>query len=383
MSDTAAPEPDCVQGAPHPRQTRLLYGQQDAEKEFLDAFVTGRLHHGWILTGPIGVGKATLAWRIARFLRATQEPESGGGLFAPPPPPTSLDIPEDHPVVARTRALTETGLYLVRRGGKGDREEKRRENFLLGEFSEVIRIEEVRGLANFLHMSNTEGGRRVVIVDCADDMNAQAANGLLKMLEEPPARTTLLLISHQPSRLLSTIRSRCRALRLKPLSVENMHSALQQTGLDVVETPALAELSAGSVGEAIRLVRLGGLEMYERLVAMFATLPVLDRQRALKLAELAAQRGGGERFELLLTLIDVFVTRAARTGATGRPPTVEAASGEIDLLARLAPDARAARTWAVAAQEITDRSRHGKAVNLDPAALVLDTVFKIKKTATV
>ena len=286
-------------------------------------------------------------------------------------------------VMTRTRALTDSGLFLVRRGGKGDREEKRKENFLLGEFSEVIRIEEVRALGNFLHMSNTEGGRRVVIVDSADEMNTQAANGLLKMLEEPPAQTTLLLISHQPSRLLPTIRSRCRELRLKPLSAGNMHEALQQTGMDVDESPALAELAAGSVGEAIQLVQQGGLEMYEHLVALFATLPRLDRQRALKLAEAAAQRGAGDRFELLLTLIDIFVNRLARAGATGHPPAVEAAPGEGALLARLSQDASAARAWAAVAQEITDRSRHGKAVNLDPAALVLDTVFKIQKTATV
>lgn len=382
MSDDVAPEPDRVRGAPHPRETERLLGQQDAEADFLDAFTSGRLHHGWILTGPKGVGKATLAWRIARFLLATPDPGSEEGLFSPPPP-SSLDIPGGHPVMARTRALTEAGLFLVRRGGKGDREEKRRENFLQGEFSDVIRIEEMRALGNFLHMSNTEGGRRVVIVDCADEMNTQAANGLLKMLEEPPAQTTLLLISHQPSRLLPTIRSRCRELRLKPLSAENMHEALQQTGMDVDESPALAELAAGSVGEAIQLVQQGGLEMYEHLVALFATLPRLDRQRALKLAEAAAQRGAGDRFELLLTLIDIFVNRLARAGATGHPPAVEAAPGEGTLLVRLSQDASAARAWAAAAQEITDRSRHGKAVNLDPAALVLDTVFKIQKTATV
>jgi len=383
--DSPRIEPDRIEGAPHPRETPRLIGQGAAERDFLDAFNTDRLHHAWMITGPRGVGKATLAWSIARFLLATPSPGSDdGGLFGDAPPaPESLDIPADHPVARRLLAGSDPGLYLVRRGGAGSTESDRDKAFAEGRFSKDIRIPEIRGLSRFIHLSATDGGRRVVIVDAADQMNTQAANALLKMLEEPPARTTLLLVTHQPSRLLPTIRSRCRMLRLAPLSPDDMARALSQAGVDLGEdgdAATLAALSGGSVGEAVRLINLGGVEMYRELVAIAGTMPRLDRARALKLAEAAATRGAEDRFELLLGLTDLFLARLARAGALG-PPAPEAVPGEADLLARLSPGPLQGRAWADCAQEIGARARHGRAVNLDPASLVLDTVFRIQQTA--
>ena len=381
MSDDNAPLPDRIEGAPHPRETPQLIGQGAAEQGFLEAFNTGRLHHGWLITGPRGVGKATLAWRIARFLLATPLEDDGGLFGDAPPQPTTLDIDPDHPVARRIAAGSDPGLYLVRRWGAGSSERDREKNFEEGKFSQDIRVSEIRGLARFIHLSSTEGGRRVVIVDAADEMNMQAANALLKMLEEPPARTTLLLVSHQPSRLLPTIRSRCRELRLSALTPEDMATALAQAGVDPgPDTAALAELSGGSVGEAVRLMNLGGLQIYGELVAIFKGLPQPDRGRALKLAEAAGMRGAEEKLDLLIWLVDLFLSRLARSGALG-PPPVEAAPGEADLFTRLAPHAHAGRAWADCAQQVGARTRHARAVNLDPAALVLDTVFKIQQTA--
>ncbi|TNF61069.1 MAG: DNA polymerase III subunit delta', partial [Rhodobacteraceae bacterium] len=201
--DTDIAQPDQAPGAPHPRETLRLLGQAQAEAEFLAAFATGRLHHGWLLTGPQGIGKATLAWRIARFLLATPDPQEDG-LFGAPPPPASLDIAPDHPVARRMLARAEPGLAQVIRSLHPK----------TGKLRDVITVEDVRDLHRFFGLSATDGGRRVVIVDAADEMNPQAANALLKMLEEPPRRATLLLVAHQPSRLLATIRSRCRTLRL-------------------------------------------------------------------------------------------------------------------------------------------------------------------------
>ena len=370
MSDDDLPAPDQAPGAPHPRETPVLFGQDEAQADFLNAFATGRMHHGWLLTGPEGVGKATLAWRIARFLLATP-PVEDDGLFGAPPPPETLDIDSDHPVARRILAGAEPGLARVTRNANDQ-----------GRMREQIVVDDIRRLSRFFGLSAADGGRRVVIVDAADEMNTSAANALLKMLEEPPARTTILLVSHQPTRLLPTIRSRCRSLRLKPLSPDDMAQALAQAGADLPDdTAALSALAAGSVGAALRLLALDGLGQYDRLVALLGTLPRLDRQSALKLAESASGRGAADNFDQLLTLVDILLSRLARTGATGQPPAPEAAPGEAQILTRLAPDPHKARAWAALAASVGARGRHGQAVNLDPAALVLDTVFKIQDTA--
>ncbi len=371
MSDDL-PEPDRIEGAPHPRETTRLFGQTAAEASFLQAFNSGRLHHGWLITGPRGVGKATLAWSIARFLLATP-PADDAGLFGAPPPAKTLEISPDHPVAHRLQALSEPGLFLVRR--PWDEKTKK--------LKSQITVDEVRKLKNFFSLSAADGGRRVVIVDAMDEMNVSAANALLKLLEEPPENTTLLLISHQPSRLLPTIRSRCRELRLHTLSPDDMGLALAQAGApEDTQTEALAELAAGSVGEALRLLNLGGLEMYRELVGLYGTLPRLDRARALQLANAASARGAETKLDLLLALNDLLLARLARAGALGRPPAQQATQGEADLFMRLAPTPQKAREWANLAQEISARTGHARAVNLDPSALILDTVFKIQQTAS-
>lgn len=368
MSDDL-PEPDAIEGAPHPRHTARLIGQTQAEATFLQAFNSTRLHHGWLITGPRGVGKATLAWRLARFLLAT--PDEDGGMFAPPPP-DSLDIPDSHPVSHRLAALTESRMFLLRRAPNEKRDK----------LQTVISVEEVRKMKSFFALSAADGGRRVAIIDSIDDMNVAAANALLKLLEEPPARVTMLMISHQPAKLLPTIRSRCRELRLAPLSAEDLSDALTQAGGEVApeDRVALAELAGGSVGEAFRMTNLDGLKLYESLIRLFGTLPRLDRPRALSLAEAGAGKGAEAQFELIVSLLDLFLARLARAGTLQQLPP-EAAKGEADLIARLSPSAWAARGWADAAQHLGLRARRGKAVNLDPAALLMDMVLHINETA--
>ncbi|MCA3553415.1 MAG: DNA polymerase III subunit delta', partial [Rhodobacter sp.] len=193
---------------------------------------------------------------------------------------------------------------------------------------------------------------------------------------------TLLLVSHQPWRLLPTIRSRCRELRLGPLSAPDLAQALVAAGGEADGAGAMAELSGGSVGEAIRIANLDGMKLYARILALFASLPRIDRPRALALAEAGAGRGpeAEASFELILGLVDLFLARLARAGVTGAPPP-EAASGEAALIARLAPDAAAALVWADLAQSLSARARRGRAVNLDPASLLMDMVLKIDETA--
>ena len=367
MADDINPEFDRVEGAPHPRDTATLYGQQLAETTFLEAVNSGRLHHGWLITGPRGVGKATLAWRIARFLLT--QPPPGAGLFGAPQHPISLDCPLGHPVLPRIAALSEPRLKLVRRDW--DVENKKLDS--------VITVDRIRKLKEYFQLSAADGGKRVAIIDTADEMNPQAANALLKLLEEPPKDAFLLLISHQPSRLLPTIRSRCRELRCAMLGADDIALALQQAGAAVTDPVALAELSGGSVGEAIRLITLDGLATYGQLVALMASLPRLDRHRMLALTDSASGKGNEARFDLIVRLTDILLARLARTGLFAPPP--EAAKGETALLQRLSPGADAARRWAALQAQLGARARTGKAVNLDPAALLLDMVLTIDQTA--
>jgi DNA polymerase-3 subunit delta' len=249
-----------------------------------------------------------------------------------------------------------------------------------GKLRTEITAEPVRALKKFFQMSSADGGRRVVIVDVADEMNVSAANSILKELEEPPALTTILLLAHQPSALLPTIRSRCRVLRCNTLGPNDMSAALTQAGITIPETEAITALAGGSVGEAIRLVNLDGLKLYADLVQLFDGLPNMPRPAALRLAESCVGKAGEQRFPLMIDLIDTFLARAARAGLLGQPQT-QGAPGEARLLARLAPHDVAARKWATLQQDISARTRRGRAVNLDPAALILDMLFKIEETA--
>jgi DNA polymerase-3 subunit delta' len=181
---------------------------------------------------------------------------------------------------------------------------------------------------------------------------------------------------------LPTIRSRCRELRLGALSPADLSDALTQAGGEVApeERTALAELAGGSVGEAFRMTNLDGLALYQKITDLMATLPRMDRIRALALAEAGAARGAEARFDLIVTLLDLFLARLARAGTLGQCPP-EAAKGEAALIARLSPHPYAARQWADLAQHLGLRARRAKAVNLDPAALLMDMLLKIDETA--
>lgn len=379
MSEAGLPEPDRVSGAPHPRETLRVFGHSTAEQTFLSAWASGRLHHGWLITGPRGVGKATLAWAMARFLLATPDPQDDG-LFGAPPLPETLSISPDHPVARRMMALSEPGLFLLRRGGAGSTENDQEKALAEGRFSADIRVSEVRKLKGFFSLSAADGGRRVVIVDAADELNTNAANAILKLLEEPPARTTLLLVCHQPARLLPTIRSRCRTLRLGALDPQDMQKALDQAGISPVpETlPALSELAGGSVGAAIRLHQLEGLSLYADILGVLASEPRPDRPRLLALAQSCTGKGAEDRLDLLLTLTEHLAARLAKTGVIGAPP-VQACKGESTLMSRLSATPERARAWAEAAQKALDRARHARAVNIDPATLITDLLLNLGK----
>lgn len=367
MSDDTLPQADQVTGAPHPRETETLHGHTSAETAFLDAHTSGRLHHAWLITGPKGIGKATLAWRIARFL-AAQPVANDGGLFDPPPSPSSLDIPSDHPVWRRCLQLAEPRIALCRRAW--DDKAKR--------LKSALTVDEVRKLKGHFTLSAVDGGRRVALIDAVDEMNTAAANALLKLLEEPPIDTVLLLICHQPARLLPTIRSRCRTLRLSPPSDEDFARALAAMGRPLDDLTALHHLTAGSVGEAVRLLEQDGLALFDQIVALLCTAPGMDRQAIAALGATAAGRANAESYQMLTDLTQLVLARFARAGIAG-PETLTPA--EMPVAARLCPDTHKARIWAELQQNLTQRVAHARAVNLDPEQVILDMFLTIEKTA--
>lgn len=236
-----------------PRENHLLLGQDAAEQRLSDAMDSGRMHHAWLLTGPSGIGKATLAYRFARHLLAGA-PRGG-----------SLALPPEHPVFRRVAAGTHADLLTIER----EWDEKRKR--LRGE----IVIDTVRGIAGFLRLTPAEGGWRVVIVDGAEDINRNAANALLKVLEEPPPRAVLLLVCSAAGRLLPTIRSRCRRLRMAPLTDPTVDTLLQRYKPDADQDrrDRLVSLAEGSIGRALTLADSDGIPAAELVERVLDALP--------------------------------------------------------------------------------------------------------------
>ena len=366
MSDL--PQADKIDGLPHPNETVRLYGHDGARAEVLEAVNANRLHHAWMLTGPKGIGKATLAYHIARFLLAQKLP--GDSLFGTPPPSTSLEVDQDHPIASRIRAGSEPGLCVLRRPV----DEK------TGKLKTVITVDTVRELRKFFNLSAAGNGRRIVIVDCIDDMNSNAANALLKVLEEPPTDAVLLLVTHQPNRILPTIRSRCRRLACSPLSPKNLQKATEIALPDHAFDNGIITLAEGSVGQAAELALTDGLKNYAMIIDMCRTLPRFDRTKLLKLAN-STGRGTDGKFDQILNLMDIFISRLARSAVS--PDSVhEGAVGESEVFGRLCPDQNAARLWANTQLELSQRARQGKTANLDPSSLILDMGLRIEKTAS-
>ncbi len=365
MSDPdEIPESDRIEGAPHPRETPVLFGQDAAAATFLEAFNQGRLHHSWLITGPKGIGKATLAWNITRFLLANDEDT---GMLGSPATDT-LHIEPANPVFRRVAALAEPGVFLCRR--PWDEKKKR--------LKTAITVEEVRKLKSFFTLSAADGGWRIAIVDAADEMNTSAENALLKVLEEPPAKTVILLISHQPAKLLPTIRSRCRELRCNPLTPDALGQVMEQAGFPDSNSDTLNALSGGSAGESIDLLANDGLEIYQNILSLLATAPRMNRPRIIALGEKCAGKGSEGRYDMTVRLLMLALSRLALNGAKGSNHAID---GEAELAARLSNNPYQAREWATLVQELTGRIAHARAVNLDPAQVILDTFLSIDATA--
>jgi len=249
---------------PHPRATTVLHGHSQAEQALLDAYRGGRLPHAWLLGGPVGIGKATLAYRMARFVLAHPDPNA-----APVQRATSLQLDPEHPVARRVAAQAQGDLLVL----------ERTVNEKTGNLRQDIQVDDVRRTVSFFGSTAGEGGWRVAVVDAVDELNAAGANALLKVLEEPPRRALLLLVSHSSQRVLPTIRSRCRLLALRPLEQDDVaRAAAAAVGADPddANVKAVAAIAEGSVGRALALLDADALALRERINALLDRLPAVD-----------------------------------------------------------------------------------------------------------
>ena len=262
----------------HPREIFDLIGHEAAEAAFEASRQRGRLHHAWLLTGPEGVGKATFAYRAARRLLGAPADPAHGVLGANP----------DHPVSRQIIARSHPDILVIERVGED------------GKVRKVIPVDEARRLAEFFSKSPASAPHRVAIVDAADDLNINAANALLKTLEEPPERGVLLMISHSPGRLLPTIRSRCRRLAFQPLEIEAAADFVRARE-DVTEEAALrlAKMAGGAPGRAWSLAAGKALDLDDAARALLADLPRVDEAMALSLADRFRGGEGQAQFNLL------------------------------------------------------------------------------------
>ena len=282
--------------APDPRANPLLLGHAEAEATFLDALRSGRMHHAWLITGPDGIGKATLAFRFARRLLA--------GI----PPTDASDLDPTDPIFRRVAAGTHADMLTI----------EREVNAKTGRMKRDIAVDDVRDIGGFMSLTPAEGGWRVVVVDGAEDMNLSSANALLKVLEEPPPRAILLLVCAAPGRLLPTIRSRCRRLRLAPLDDASMRQLLEQylPRLTGDERDRLVTLAEGSPGRALMLAEEEGLAIAALVNKLFDDLPDLPISRGYEIADALARSETG--FSVLMEMMRTGIASAVRETERGR-----------------------------------------------------------------
>jgi DNA polymerase III subunit delta' len=354
---------------PAPRENPSLSGHEGAEEELLQAFILGRLPHGLLITGPHGIGKATLAFRFARFLLSQEAEPSTGGLFTQTLP-TSLALPPEHPVFRRVASNGHADLLTVERGIDPKRKRERTE----------IVVQDTRAIAAFLHLTPAEGGWRIVIVDTADEMNRNAANAVLKILEEPPNRAILILVSDNPGRLLPTIRSRCRRLALRPLTDAVVADLLGRyhPDLSASDRVALMELAEGSIGHAIELAEEGGLALHRRLLDLLGRLPELDGAELHAFAEAVARWGSEDAFKVLAELLPATLARSIAKAA--QSDAGAAGEGGEAKLAKLMAR-RGLDRWVEVWEKIAELFAQADVVNLDRKQVVLNAFFALEEAA--
>ncbi|MBB4041575.1 DNA polymerase-3 subunit delta' [Microvirga flocculans] len=326
--DQGMAEPDQFEGAPHPREQFAFFGHSEGEEAFLEGLRSGRLHHAWLLGGPQGIGKSTLAYRVARTVL---DPHKGSDRAL-----SSLGVPADSQVARQVAALSHPNLAVLRRAPATEKKAA----------STTIPVEAVRRALGMFGSTAADGGYRVCIVDSAEDLTVSSANALLKVIEEPPPRSLFLIVSHAPQRVLPTIRSRCRRLLLRPLDDSSIKAAIRSLGSPWSEIPdevvdQALRYGEGSVRRTLELLDEEKVAFIEQVTKLLDALPRSDTKQVFALAEALSKRDADDSYELTLETVQRWVSERlherAGLGASRLAPLVEVcekigrAAREIDV----------------------------------------------------
>jgi DNA polymerase-3 subunit delta' len=338
---------DKADGPPHPRERNGLVGHGKAELAVLEALRARRFAHAWLIGGPEGIGKATFAYRVARFVLAERDP------FTRAASARSLDVAPDEGAARQVAAGSHPDLFVLERTLG-----------TTGKLRTEITVEDARRATSFLQTTSAQGGWKVLIVDVADELNRNAANALLKIIEEPPGRSLVLIVAHAPMRLVATIRSRCRRLRLEPLTSAEIVEIISGLPDNRASQEAIAEAAAlaeGSVKRALLLMEEQAIEFVRMVHAVLEAPEGSSRAASLKLAGKLGAKAGEGAYDIVFDAIFDWLRERAGHLASARDQRAEAA----------------ASLWS----EIEARKSEADAYNLDKRALVLTSLREVAELA--
>ena len=349
-----------------PQDNPELFGHHEAERHILSAIHGRRLPHAWLISGCTGIGKATLGYRFARYLLAGRDRTTMV--------PDSLFLEADHRVFQGVRRGSYPDLLIVERGLDPRSQRLRHE----------ISIDDIRTVQDFFNYTVAKDGWRVVLIDGVDLLNHHGQNALLKVLEEPPLHSILLLISSRPGRVLSTVRSRCRSVVLRPLTY---HLVVQLLGrfyssLEDDEKHGFAILAEGSIGRALTLVKAEGTRIFGQLMEIFDSLPRFDWNIAYRFVEQTLRRdNNAENFMVVRDMMLWWLARLAcvEHGVAVNDASILACDVGIE---RIAKHHYGVESWADVWASVHKLLTQAEQVSLDRQQAILTALTMIKTAAS-
>lgn len=362
---------DKIAGAPHPMLANEIIGHSSQKLSFLSSFASNRLPQCWLLAGDMGIGKASFAWLIAKFLLTTKYQPADLKIDLSKTNINSILEPQSGSTLNRIISGSEQRVYVVRRGYN----EKRKA------FFKNISIEDVRKLQSYCSLSIADGGKRIIIIDTADDLNKSSSNALLKLLEEPPKNTIFLLISHQPNHLLPTIKSRCQKLSFSNLDQTDLGAVLTAIGckIEPSDEVSLSILSKGSAGAACRLINSNCINLYRDILNIASSLPNLNTNKILQLSQNYFAKAKPSEFEIFIEMMQHFFSRLCKTGVMQKPVLPSVTDNEAKIMKSLCPNLKSARLWSEAANISLAKLNKGYLLNIDIESLILDAFIYLEK----